>query len=86
MNLSSYTSPGRDQYNRKYPIKIVLINEKVLFGHIKSYVKKDDKSSVIHFLGIKNIDDWKSNINEENREVIILIVEEILKISIYKDY
>jgi hypothetical protein len=50
MNISSFTSPGTDRFGRKYPIKITFIDNRILFGHIKSSIVYENTTTNIHFL------------------------------------
>jgi hypothetical protein len=95
MKFSDYQS-RRDQYDRKYPLKIVFKRKyplkivfkegKTVYGHTVSYMQTGDKTTNIIFAVIANIDDWCKNINEENRERIKFDDDVIDKISIFKDY
>lgn len=86
MQLQEYTSPGRDQYARTYPVKILFKNGKVEYGHVKNFRQEDDGYFDIHFLLISNLNDWIKNLNEENREIIIFNDDVINDISNFKDY
>jgi hypothetical protein len=86
MELLEFTSPGRDQFGRKYPIKIVFKNGKVEYGHVKSFRQEADGNFDIRFLLISNINDWIKNMNEENREIIIFNDDVIDDISNFKEY
>jgi hypothetical protein len=79
-------SRGRDQYDRKYPLKIVFKDGKTVYGHTVVYRESGDKTTDIIFALIENIDDWCKNINKENRERIQFDDDVIEHISIFKDY
>jgi hypothetical protein len=85
MKFSDYQR-GRDQYGRKYPLKIVFKEGKTVFGHTVTYMETGDKTTNIIFAVISNIDDWCKNINEENRERIKFDDDVIDKISIFNEY
>jgi len=85
MKFSEYQR-GRDQYDRKYPLKIVFKDGKTIYGHTVVYTELGDKTTDIIFALIENIDDWCKNINEENRERIKFDDDVIEHISIFKDY
>jgi hypothetical protein len=82
MNLTEFTSPGRDQFGRKYPIKVVLQDDRILFGHIKSFSTASD---IVFFRVIPNIDDYRNNINNEIGDTIEFNSAEIQEISVYKN-
>ncbi|MSP70278.1 MAG: hypothetical protein EXR20_08400 [Bacteroidetes bacterium] len=92
MDLTNYTSPGTDQYGRKFPTKIIFTNGDILYGHFASSRHHLEgeiiKTTNIHFLIIKNIEDWINNMNEEiaNREVITFNDDKIDRLSIFKSY
>jgi hypothetical protein len=85
MKFSKYQR-GRDQYDRKYPLKIVFKDGKTVYGHTVQYTELGDKTTDIIFALIENIDDWCKNINKENRERIKFDDDVIEHISIFKDY
>ena len=92
MDLTLYSSPGRDQYDRKFPVKITFKTGEIVYGHFKSSRLHSEgiitKTINIHFLLIKNIEDWCNNINEEieKRDVIIFDDDLIEQISNFKSY
>ena len=85
MKLTDYQG-GKDQYGRKYPLKIVFKEGKTVYGHFVKFSQTGDKTTNIIFAVISNINDWCKNINEENRERIKFDDDVIAKISIFKDY
>jgi hypothetical protein len=86
MRFSEYQG-GRDQFDRKYPLKIVFKDGKTIYGHSLSYSQTPSgKTSNIIFALIANIDDWCKNINEEERAKIIFDDDVIDEISIFDDY
>ena len=54
----SLTSPGRDQYDRKYPILIILNSGDELIAHS---VSLSSDTGEIQLLVISNTDDWIHN-------------------------
>lgn len=85
MKISDYQG-GRDQFGRKYPLKIVFKDSKTIYGHSVDYKESGDKTTNITFAVITNIDDWCKNINEKERERIKFDDNIIDEISIFKDY
>jgi hypothetical protein len=77
---------GRDQFGRKYPIKIVFKEGKIVYGHAIKYTQSGDQTTNIIFQLISNIEDWCKNINEENREILNFDDVVIEQISVFKDY
>jgi hypothetical protein len=94
MDLTSYSSPGRDQFGRTYPVQIKFKDGEVVYGHIVISLRTPPdenggfKTNVDNFLLIANIENWKQNINEENsnRERLKFDDDAIEEISVYKDY
>ena len=87
MNLSIYTSPGTDQYNRKYPLKITFTNGEEKYGNIVSYLREaDGLNTNIHFLVILDFEEWKRNESEIRTERIIFDNNLIQNIELIKDY
>jgi small nuclear ribonucleoprotein (snRNP)-like protein len=82
MNLTEFKSTGRDQFGRKYPIKVVLKDGRVLFGHIKAFSTASD---IVFFRVIPNIDEYRNNINNEIGDTIEFNSTEIQEISVYKN-
>jgi len=85
MNLTEFQT-GRDQFDRKYPLKIVFTDNTTVYGHIVKYEQYGDKATGIIFALIENIDDWSKNINEENRKRIYFDDDVIHQISFLKNY
>ena len=92
MDLTNYTSPGTDQYGRKFPTKITFKNGDLVYGHFKSSHRQSTgkimKTTNIIFLKIKNIEDWCNNSNEKlgDRDGITFDNDKIDQISIFKSY
>ena len=85
MKFSDYQG-GRDQFGRKYPLKIVFKDSKTIYGHSVAYTESGDKTTKITFALIANINDWCKNINEKERERIIFDDDVIEEVSIFKEY
>lgn len=83
------SSPGRDQFDRKYPVKLTLKNGKVVYGHFKSKIENSNEITNIHFVLIEDIEAWKRNepleLNDR-RNVYFENLEEIESITNVKDY
>ena len=88
VDLVMASSPGRDQFDRKYPIKIELKDGKVIYGHLKSFQRKSENEYLdIIFNVIQNIEDWKTNrINERGQNKIVIDYNEISRLWIIKSY
>jgi hypothetical protein len=55
------SSPGYDQFDRKYPVKLTLKNGKVVYGHFSSRIDYSNETTNIHFVLIEDIEAWKRN-------------------------
>ena len=70
MELIQFKSSGRDQFGRKYPVKIQFKDEKVVYGQIISFLQQPPNengeivTTNILLKVIKNIDDWVENKTE----------------------
>lgn len=85
MKLSDYQA-GRDQFGRKFPIKIVFNEGRTVYGHVVSYMETGDTTKNILFKLIGNLNNWCNNIKDENTEIIKFDDDVIAEISFFKDY
>lgn len=85
MKFSDYQS-GRDQFGRKYPLKVEFKDGRVIFGHAVKYLETGDTTTNISFAIIENIEHWCKNINQESRERIKFDDVVIKEVSIFNDY
>lgn len=85
MKFSDYQA-GRDQFGRKYPLKIVFKEGITVYGHTITYLESGENTTNITFKLIGNIDNWCKNIDEENREIMKFDDDTIAQISIFTEY
>lgn len=86
MKIDNFMSPGRDLFDRKYPIKIKFKNGKSVYGHVVALISSSDvgQTTKIKFQLIKDIDDYCKNITEPSPETILFEDSLIEEISNYK--
>lgn len=85
--LISMMSPGRDQFDRKYPIKLQLRDGSVIYGNIKAISNFDGPR--VDILIIESIEDWMQNVSNDiatRQSITLNYSTEIANISIFKEY
>lgn len=86
-DIERFARTDVDQFRRDYPLRIVLKNNDVIFGHIVvvSYAENDFTISL--FKQVENMEDWKSNkIRIGSKNISPLLKEDIEDISVFRDY
>lgn len=81
-DLIELSSPGRDQFGRKYPIKIQLKDGSVVYGHFKCHETQGDPA----FFLIEDIDAWKNNAIRKGNKVVVIKFNDIEAAENFKDY
>lgn len=84
INILDYSSCGRDQRGRKFPIHLVLLDGTELYGHIEGSIGLGSQTDEFVLAIIPNIQQWVQGVSSGTRSNVKIKVASISNIRVFK--